>query len=41
MIYYMLFLKISFKIFFLNLKGLCDVKVKSLSKKEYGSTVHF
>ena len=27
--------------FFLNLKGLLDVKVVSVTKKEYGSKVHF
>ena len=29
-----------FKRFFLNLKGLSDVSVASLTKKEYGSAVH-
>ena len=27
--------------FFLNLKGLFDARVVSLTKKEYGSEVHF
>ena len=27
--------------FFLNLKGLFDASVVSLTKKEYGSAVHF
>ena len=27
--------------FFLNLKGLLDVKVVSVTKKEYGCKVHF
>ena len=29
------------KIFFLNLKGLSDASVASLTKKEYGSAVNF
>ena len=29
------------KRFFLNLKGLSDAIVASLTKKEYGSAVHF
>ena len=29
------------KNFFLNLKGLSDASVVSLTKKEYGSAVHF
>ena len=29
------------KRFFLNLKGLSDASVASLTKKEYGSAVHF
>ena len=29
------------KRFFLNLKGFLDVSVVSLTKKEYGSAVHF
>ena len=29
------------KIFFLNLKGLFDASVVSLTKNEYGSAVHF
>ena len=29
------------QIFFLKLKGLSDVSVVSLTKKEYGSVVHF
>ena len=29
------------KIFFWNLKGLSDASVVSLTKKEYGSAVHF
>ena len=29
------------KKFFLNLKGLFDVSVVSLTEKEYGSAVHF
>ena len=29
------------KFFFLNLKGLSDACVVSLTKKEYGSAVHF
>ena len=29
------------KIFFLNLKGLSDASVASLTRKEYGSEVHF
>ena len=29
------------KRFFLNLKGLSDASVVSLTKNEYGSTVHF
>ena len=29
------------KRFFLNLKGLSDASVVSLTKKEYGLTVHF
>ena len=29
------------KIFFLNLKGLSDTSVASITKKEYGSAVHF
>ena len=41
MIYYMLFLKIYSEIFFLNLKGLPDGKVVSLTKKEYGFAVYF
>ena len=35
MIYYML------ERFFLNLKGLSDARVASLTKKEYDSEVHF
>ena len=29
------------KLFFLNLKGLFDASVVSLTKKEYGSSVYF
>ena len=29
------------KIFFLNRKGLFDASIVSLTKKEYGSAVHF
>ena len=32
---------IYFKRLFLNLKELCDGKVVLLTKKEYGSAVHF
>ena len=34
-------LRIYSKRFFLNLEGLSDGKVVSLTKKEYGSAVHF
>ena len=37
----MILLYIYFKKFFLNLTGLSDGKVVSLSRKEYGSAVHF
>ena len=37
----MIFIIFIQKDFFLNLKGLSDASVVSLTKKEYGSTVHF
>ena len=40
MIYYVT-LKFYSKRFFLNLRGLSDGKVVSLTKKEYGSAVYF
>ena len=37
----MIFIIYYLKRFFLNLKGLSDGKFGSLTKKEYGSLVHF
>ena len=41
MLYYIFILKIYFKRFFLNIKGLSDGKGVSLTKREYGFAAYF